>query len=398
MTTMTPTDIRSQRLRGLPPYLFVEIDRQKRARIEAGADVIDLGVGDPDRPTPRHIIEEMQRAAADQTWHRYAPSVGTMAFREAAARFMKKRFGVEADPKRHICQCIGSKEGIAHLPLAVVNPGDVVLAPIPGYPVYVSGGVFAGAEVSEVELTAGDGWLPRFDRIDPAVADRAKLMWANYPNNPTAACTDVDFFESFVKFTQKRGIIACSDHAYSEVYFDEAPPSMWQAPSASLDDTAGIEFHSLSKTFNMTGWRCAFAIGRPDIISALAAVKGNCDSGQFGAIQAAGAMALDKYDHPDVAAMREVYRERRDTIVPLLREIGAEVDPPKAGFFVWGRCPGGMDSMTFASRALEQCDVVLVPGAGFGRTAKSFFRIALTVEVERLKEAGERLRKVDWTG
>jgi len=398
MTTITsPTEVRSQRLQALPPYLFVEIDRQKRARLEAGADVIDLGVGDPDRPTPAHIIEEMQRAAADPVWHRYAPSVGTMAFREAATRFMKRRFGVDADPKRHICQCIGSKEGIAHLPLAVVNPGDVVLAPIPGYPVYVSGAVFAGAEVSEVELTASDGWLPNFDKIDASAADRARLMWANYPNNPTAACADVGFFESFVRFTQDRGIIGCSDHAYSEVYFDQPPPSMWQAPSARLDETAGIEFHSLSKTFNMTGWRCAFAVGRPDIVSALAAVKGNCDSGQFGAIQAAGAMALDKYDHPDVGAMREVYRERRDTIVPLLREIGVEVDPPKAGFFVWARCPGGMDSMTFAARALEKCDVVLVPGAGFGRTARSFFRIALTVEVDRLKEAGERLKQVDWS-
>jgi len=393
--------IRSERLDSLPPYLFVEIDRQKRARIDAGSDVIDLGVGDPDRPTPEFIVDALHRGARRSANHRYAPTAGTKAFREAAAAFVKRRFGVDADPSRHIINCIGSKDGIAHLPLAVVNPGDVVCVPSVAYPVYLSGAVFAGAEVHTMPLKPDTGWTPRLDAIPEDVGERSTLLWVNYPNNPTAACVDLGFYRDLVDRTARQGIIAASDLAYSEVYFEQAPVSMWQAPNAGLDSTLGIEFHSLSKTFNMTGWRVAFAIGHPDVVSALGAIKGNCDSGQFGAIQEAGIEAMNKYDHADVVAMRDVYRERRDAIVPLLREMGCEVESPTAGFFVWARCPKGpdgraLDSMSLASRALEEADVVVVPGAGFSKDARDYFRIALTVEVDRLAEAGSRLASIEW--
>jgi LL-diaminopimelate aminotransferase len=398
---MTTTTLRSKRLQALPPYLFVEIDRKKQLRIKAGADVIDLGIGDPDRPTPSFIIDALHRGSRRPANHRYAPSVGTKAFREAAATFMRTRFGVDADPGRHIVNCIGSKEGIAHLPLAVVDPGETVLVPSVAYPVYLAGAVFAGGDVHIMPLRAESDWTPDLEAIPAEVAGRSKLMWVNYPNNPTAACVEVGFYEDVVRFASRHGIIVASDLAYSEVYFEKAPPSMWQAPGADLDSTLGIEFHSLSKTFNMTGWRVAFGVGHPEVVSALAAIKGNCDSGQFGAIQEAGIEALTKYDHPEVVAMRDVYRERRDAIVPVLRAMGCELKAPTAGFFVWARCPKGpggkpMDSMEFCSRALEEADVVVVPGSGFSKDARDYFRIALTVEVDRLREAGERLGKVQW--
>lgn len=399
-----PHPVRADRLLALPPYLFAEIDRKKRAKRAAGKDVIDLGVGDPDRPTPPFIIKALDDAARDATHHRYPPGNGVRPFREAAARFMKKRFGVEADPDRHITMCIGSKDGIAHLPLATVNPGDVVLVPSPGYPVYRSGAIFAGAEVVEMPLRAENAWLPDFDAIPAAAVDRAKLLWTNYPNNPVAASAGVPFYERLVDFCAKgrrgQGTIAISDQAYSEIWFDEAPVSLWQAGNASLDATLGVEFHSLSKTFNMTGWRIAFAVGHPEVVSALAALKENCDSGQFGAVQMAGVAALDHVDHAEVTTMREVYRERRDAAVEGLRALGAQVDPPKAGFFVWARCPETngqpLDSMAFAARCLEEADVVVVPGAGFGETGRHYFRIALTVETPRLREACERLKRIDW--
>lgn len=405
MNQTTRDVVRADRLKALPPYLFAEIDRKKRAKREAGKDVIDLGVGDPDRPTPSFVQEAMVQAVRDPSWHRYPPGNGIKAFRQAAARFMEKRFGVKADPDRHITMCIGSKDGIAHLPLATVNPGDVVLSPVPGYPVYRSGAIFAGAEVVEMPLRAENSWLPDFGAVPASARDRARLVWTNYPNNPVAASADLSFYEHLFEFSgsigkERGGAIAISDQAYSEIWFDEPPLSLWQAKNAKLDESLGIEFHSLSKTFNMTGWRLAFAVGHPEVIAALAALKENCDSGQFGAIQIAGASALDNVDHDEVVTMREVYRERRDVAVKGLREIGCQVDPPRAGFFVWARCPEKngqpMDSMEFVARCLEEADVVLVPGAGFGETGRNYFRIALTVEVERIREALERMKRIEW--
>lgn len=396
MTTTTTPKIRSTRLEALPPYLFAEIDRKKRAKIASGADVINLGVGDPDRPTPQFIIEALQKAAEDPRTHPYAPSRGYPEFRQAAANFMKRRFGVDADPDRHIISLLGSKDGISHLPCAVLNPGEVVCAPDPGYPVYTSGAIFSGAETHHMPLTADTGWTPNFDDIPEDVRKRARLLWANYPNNPTGATVDLSFFDELASFCAANDIIACSDHAYSEVYFEEAPPSLWQSSRAKLDETYAIEFHSLSKTFNMTGWRIAFAVGHPEVIDALAAVKDNHDSGVFGAVQLAGVEALNQFDHPDVAAMREVYRERRDALTPGLRAMGCDVDPPRAGFFCWAKCPAGVDSMTFTSRCLDEANVVVIPGAGFSKHTGDWFRIALTVEVDRIAEAVERMKRIDW--
>lgn len=400
--TTTPT--RSNRVAALPPYLFVDIDRKRRARIAAGADVINLGIGDPDRPTPWFIIEALHNAAEDPANHRYPDGRGSDAFRQAAARFVQKRFGVTADPERHVCAVIGSKEAVFHLPLAVVNPGDGVLVPSPGYPVYHSGAIFACAEPIDLPLKADLGWRPDLEGVAPSDRARARLMWANYPNNPTAACVEPEFFGRALRFCEANDIVLASDQAYSEIYFDEggAPPSVWQAEGADLDASPAIELHSLSKTFNMTGWRIGFAIGRPDVIDALAAVKSNADRGPFGAVQGAAIAALDGYDRPEVAQMREVYRARRDALIPALREIGCKVEAPAAGFFVWARCPLGPDdkpmgSMEFATRCLEEADVVVVPGVGFSKDADGWFRIALTVEVERIAQAARRLRRV-WGG
>lgn len=399
-------DARSDRLRALPPFLFDEIDRKKRERIAAGADVINLGVGDPDQPTPDFIVEAMNRAMRDLPNQQY-PAVGggLKLFREAAARFMHARFGVAVDPMKHIVCCIGSKDGIAHLPWAVTNPGDTVVVPDPAYPVYEIGAVLAGCRVARTPLTREGGWRPDFESIDPVTAAAARILWLNYPSNPTAAVGDLDLFGRSIEWAERtwdgrtggqRGCIVASDVAYSELYFEHLPPSIWQAPNADIDRTPAIEFHSLSKTFNMTGWRIGFAVGHPEIISALAGVKANVDSGVFNAIQAAGAAALDNYRHDAVERMRRLYRERRDVIVPALRAAGCEVDTPEAGFFVWARTPAGpdgrpVDSMAFAGTLLERADTVVVPGAGFSPRARDFIRIALTVDADRMREAASRI-------
>ena len=409
------TDIRSERLRALPPFLFDEIDRQKRERIAAGADVINLGVGDPDQPTPGFIVEAMDRAMRELVNQQY-PAVGggLKSFRESAANFMLRRFGVKVDPYRHIVCCIGSKDGIAHLPWAVTDPGDIVLCPDPAYPVYEIGAVLAHCRVHKLAVSAQSGWKPYFEQIPAEVARAARLMWLNYPSNPTAADADADFYARAIDWTLgtwrertegSRGCFLASDVAYSELYFDPAnrPLSVWQAPNAEINSTPAIEFHSLSKTFNMTGWRIGFAVGHPSIISALASVKANVDSGVFNAIQAAGAVALDRFEDPEVERMRALYKARRDVIVPGLRSVGCEIEHeagPNAGFFVWARTPletstgRPVDSMTFAARLLREADTVVVPGAGFSPRGRDYIRIALTVDVERMKETVRRLARL----
>lgn len=394
MTTDSP---RSDRLRALPPFLFDEIDRKKRERIAAGADVINLGVGDPDKPTPAFIVDEMNRAMRELVNQQY-PAVGggLKVFREAAAEFMQRRFGVKVDPVRHIVALLGSKDGIAHLPWAVTNPGDLVLLPDPAYPVYNIGSILAGCRVHKLPVSRESGWKPTAKSMNEKACDGAKLLWVNYPSNPTAASADVKFYESMIEWAQPRGTIMASDLAYSELYFEEKPVSIWQAANADIDRTKAIEFHSLSKTFNMTGWRIGFAVGHPQIAGALQEIKSNVDSGTFNAIQAAGALALKRFDDPTVVEMRRMYRERRDTAVAGLREVGCEVESPTAGFFIWARTPKGMDSMTFAAKLLEQADVVVVPGAGFSDLGREYFRVALTVETPRLKQAVDRIKKIRW--
>lgn len=384
---------KTKRLQALPPYLFIEIDKKKRAKIASGADVINLGVGDPDRPTPQFIIDRMAKAIYEPANHRYPFDEGVPQFKDSAAAFMTDRFGLSLDPKSQILTTIGSKDGIAHLPLAVVNPDDIVLVPVPGYPVYNSGAIFAGGRPWKLELTEANGWLPDLDAIPSDVARQAKLIWVNYPNNPTAAVAPGSFYEKLVAFCEQHDILIASDLAYSETYFDQPPVSILQIPGAM---ERAIEFHSLSKTFNMTGWRIGFAAGNADIIGALAQVKGNSDSGQFNAIQWAGKEALDHYKHPEVLAMTETYRRRRDALCEGLSAIGIATPKPHASFFVWGKCPAGYSSMDFVARVLEEAAVVMVPGGGFGKHCDGHFRAALTVEVDRIKQAVERIGKIKW--
>lgn len=426
---MTGTSIRAQRLDALPPFLFDEIDRKKRERIAAGADVINLGVGDPDKPTPDFVVEAMNRAMRDLVNQQY-PAVGggLKVFREAAARFMQARFGVKVDPMRHVLALLGSKDGISHLPWAVTDPGDGVIVPDPAYPVYQIGAVLAGCRVLKAPVRRETGWKPVFEPagiagLTSAEVRSSRLLWLNYPSNPTAASADVRFYEQAVEFRDRlarengssRPLILASDLAYSELYLEgeaSRPPSMWQAKNADIETTPAIEFHSLSKTFNMTGWRIGFAVGHAEVIAALQCIKSNVDSGTFNAIQVAGAAALDGFDRSEVGAMRRLYRERRDAIVPGLRRIGCEVDPPDSGFFVWARTPLArsgssesrgnavtgqpIESLRFAARCLEEADTVFVPGTGFSESARSWFRVALTVESDRLREACERLARIAW--
>jgi LL-diaminopimelate aminotransferase len=304
---------------------------------------------------------------------------------------MQKRFGVTVDPDKEILTTIGSKDGIAHLPLALVNPGDTVLVPQPGYPVYNSGAIFAGGVPHVMPLSEKNNFLPDFAAIPEDVKRKAKLVWLNYPNNPTAATAPLSFYQQAVEQAHKYGWVIANDLAYGEVYFEEAPRSILEVPGAK--DVA-IEFHSLSKSFNMTGWRIGWAAGNSAVIGALAQLKGNCDSGQFNAIQVAGATALAHYDHPDVKKQMATYRERRDALHAGLSEIGRKFRKPAAGFFCWVNTPKGVPSMDLCSRLIEEAYVVTVPGGGFGAAGEGYLRMALTVDVARLREAVSRISKL----
>lgn len=383
----------SDRIKQLPPYLFIEIDRKKREAIAAGRDVINLGVGDPDMPTPGFIIDRMADAIREPANHRYPFDEGVPEFRQAAAEWFAKRFEGQTtfDPDTEVLTTIGSKDGIAHLPLAVVNPGQVVLAPEPGYPVYRSSAMFAGADVHLMPLLAENDFLPDFDAIPKEVAQKARLLFLNYPNNPTSAVADGEFFEKAIRFAKAHDILIAQDAAYSEVYFDTRPMSIFDVDGAK---DCAVEFYSLSKTFNMTGWRLGFAVGNAAIIQALAKIKGNVDSGQFNAIQWAGIEALRHSDHVEVKALLDIYRERRDMMTKALHEASIEVKPPAATFYMWCRCPGKMDSMTFAGMLLDKIDTVVIPGVGFGPSGEGYFRISLTVGTDRLQEAVDRFSKL----
>ena len=379
----------ADRLKRLPPYLFAQLDEAKARQLARGVDVIDLGVGDPDLPTPKPIIDRMKKAVENPQHHRYPSYEGMLSFREAVARWYKKRFGVDLDPQGEVITLIGSKEGIGHIPLAFVNPGEVVLVPDPGYPVYGGATILAGGEPFNVSLKEEKGFLPDLSSIPGDVLARARLMFLNYPNNPTAAVASLDFFKEAVDFAREHGIILCHDAAYSEMYYGEPPCSILEVEGAR--DVA-IEFHSLSKTFNMTGWRIGMAVGNPAVIQGLKKVKTNIDSGAFQAIQEAGIEALDGQHGVD--DMRRVYRERRDLFVGELKKAGFQVEAPQATFYVWFPVPHGTDSITFATRALEEAGVVITPGVGFGSHGEGYVRAALTVSKERLEEAAQRLARV----
>jgi len=381
----------SDRLKALPPYLFAEIDRKKKAALAAGRPVIHLGIGDPDTPTPAFIIQAAQAAVADPATHQYALDRGDATFRRTIAAWFLRRFGVALDPETEILPAQGSKETLSHLPLAILNPGDVGLVPDPGYPVYASSIQFAGGEVVRFPITAAREYLPDLEAIGKKDLARAKLIYLNYPNNPTAAVATRAFYEEAVAWARKHQVLIAQDAAYSEVYFGRPPPSILEIPGAK--DVA-VEFHSCSKTFNMTGWRVGWVAGNAAVVASLVAIKSHMDNGVFTAMQRAGAAALEGYDRPEIHAIRAMYRRRRDCLVAALETAGLEVNRPEATFYVWVKCPGGLDSRTFVDRLLEEADIVATPGVGYGPHGEGYFRMALTVPEERLKEAAERIQRL----
>lgn len=382
---------RSRRLQELPPYLFAEIERQLADLRAAGTDVIDFGIGDPDGPTPQFIIDRLSKAARRPANHRYPSSAGTGSFRQGVAEFFQRRFGVSLDAQREVLALIGAKEGLGHLPLAIVNPGEVVLVPEPGYPVYHAATVLAGGVPHVMTLRASNGWLPDLGNIPSDVARRAVLMFLNYPNNPTAATATLEFFEEAVRFAREHQVLIAHDAAYAELYLGPRGPSILQVPEAKA---VSIEFHSLSKTFNMSGWRLGFAVGHERFVESLRALKSNLDSGVFMAVQEAGTEALSRYDHPEVLALQDVYRQRGELLVAGLNRLGFPTPMPQATFYVWSGCPGGYGSQALASKLLAEAAVLALPGVGFGQAGEGYLRFALTLPSERIGQALERLSRV----
>ncbi len=379
----------SQKVLSLPPYLFIELDRKKKQLQQKGVDIISLGVGDPDMPTPKHIIEEMKKAVEDPSNHQYPFGRGTTEFCNAVSDWYKKRFGVELDPETEVHSLIGSKEGIAHLPLAFVNSGDYVLVPEPGYPVYQSSIIFAGGNVYYMPLKEENNFLPVLEDIPKDILKKSKLMFLNYPNNPTSQVATKEFFEKVVSFAKEYNIIIAHDCAYSEIYYEEPPISFLSVKGAK---EVGIEFHSLSKTYNMTGWRVGFVCGNKDIIAGLSKVKDNYDSGVFTAIQRAAIVALSG-PQDCVEEARKVYKRRRDILIDGLKKIGLNSFIPKATFYVWCKVPDGTTSIEFTEKLLN-VGVVCTPGVGMGKSGEGYVRFALTVNEARIKEAVERIKKV----
>jgi LL-diaminopimelate aminotransferase len=380
------------RLKALPPYLFGEIDRKKKEAVAAGRDVINLGIGDPDTPTPDFIIEALAEAACEPATHTYALDDGAPEFRGAIADFMKRRFDVVVDPDGEVYPTIGSKEAICHLPLAYVGAGDVVLIPEPGYPPYRSGTILAGGEGYAIPLTEERGFLPDLAAIPADIAKRAKILYLNYPNSPTGVVATKSFLKEAVDFCAENEIILAQDAAYAEMVFEGRGLSILEIEGAR--DVA-IEFHSLSKTFNMTGWRVGWATGSREIVAALARVKANLDSGVFTAIQLAGAAALNRYEEVH-EKMTALYRARRDCFCDGLVSKGWKLNKPDATFYVWAKCPEGWTSEKTATHILENADVVMTPGNGFGAAGEGYIRAALTVDEARLTEAVERIGKLEW--
>jgi len=375
----------AERMGQLPPYLFARIDEMKAAKIRSGTDVIDLGVGDPDLPTPGHIVDALCEAARDPRNHHYPSYAGMEAFRTAVANWYRSRFSVTLDPAKEVLALMGSKDGIAHIPEAFVNPGDYVLAPSPGYPVYRTSTLFAEGNIYEMPLLAKNQFLPDLSAIPKEVVKAARLMFLNYPNNPTSAVTLPGFFEEAVDFARDHAILIVHDNAYSEIAFDG-----YQAPSFLSTDGAmetAIEMHSLSKTYNMTGWRIGMACGNAEIIAGLGRVKTNVDSGVFDAVQKAAIAALTGSQDCVRDACR-VYQKRRDVLIKGLHALGFDVTAPKATFYVWMAVD---DSMQFATRLLDEAGIVVTPGIGFGSGGDGYVRFALTRSTERILEALDRI-------
>lgn len=379
------------RIEKLPPYLFAEIDRKVAEARERGADIISFGVGDPDLPSPPHVVEALARAAADPRTHRYPSYTGMPRFRESIADWYGRRFGVKLDSDAEVQPLVGSKEGIFHLPVAFVDPGDVALVPDPGYPVYETGAILAHGEAVLMPLVPQNDFKPDLAALPPDVLQRAKVLWLNYPSNPTAATVELSFFEEAVRFCRRHDLLLAHDAAYSEITFDGyVAPSVLEAEGAM--DLA-VEFHSLSKTYNMTGWRIGWVAGAQEAVEAIKRLKTNIDSGIFDAVQCAGIAALDgPQDH--LAECVDRYRHRRDLLCDGLISLGVEVTPPKGSIYVWAPVPEGHTSESYTTFLLEEAAIVVAPGTGYGPSGEGFVRFSLTLADERLEEGVERLRKV----
>ena len=380
---------KANRISNVPPYLFAEIDKMRSQLISSGVKVIDLGVGDPDMPTPKRILKAFHKAVNDPRTHNYPPYEGIKEFRQAIADWYKKRFNVDLDPEKEVLSLIGSKEGIAHIFLSFVDQGDYALIPDPGYPVYNVATIFAGGIPYPMPLLKSNGFLPNLKAIDKEIVKKAKLMFINYPNNPTSAVAGKEFLAEAVDFCRKNNILLCSDLAYSEVAFDGfRPMSVLEIPGAK--DIA-VEFHSLSKTYNMTGWRIGMAVGSSYAISALSIVKTNIDSGIFKAIQLAGVEAL-KGPQKEIDKMNKIYEGRRNTLIDGLNSLGWKMEYPKATFYVWAPVPAGFTSASFVKHLLEKTGVLVVPGSGYGKNGEGYFRTSITADRKKIAEAISRMR------
>jgi len=381
----------TKRIQTIPSYLFAEIEKKKQEALTRGMDIVNLGIGDPDLPTPDFIVESVIQAVQNPKNHDYPPYEGTLAFRKAVADWYMDRFGVELDAQTEVLSLIGSKEGIAHAFLTFLDPGDVAILPDPGYPVYQVNTLIAGGIPYMIPLKEENGYLLEFDAIDRGLLEKANLLFLNYPNNPTAAVATNEFLEQAVHFGRKHNLLICMDAAYSEVCYDGYKPRSILELKGAKDVV--IEFHSLSKTFNMTGWRIGMAVGNKDAVQALGKIKTNIDSGIFKAIQEAGIIALGRYKET-VNSHNVIYQKRRDIIVEGLNSLGWNVSKPKATFYIWAKVPNGMSSQEFTLFLLEKAGVLVVPGNGYGVCGEGYFRISITSPEEKLKEAVARIKKL----
>ncbi|HVP05505.1 MAG TPA: LL-diaminopimelate aminotransferase [Dehalococcoidia bacterium] len=378
----------AQRVDKLPPYLFADISRRIAAKRAEGVDVISFGIGDPDLPTPDYLLDALANASRDPANHRYPESEGLPELHEAIARWYERRFGVELDPKTEVLPLIGSKEGIGHIALCFIDPGDVALVPDPGYPVYGVGTLLTGGEPYYLPLTEENDFLPDLDAVPESVAKRAKVLWLNYPNNPTGAIADIEFFERAIAFARKYDLAILHDGPYSEVAFDGYVPVSYLQAQGAKD--VGIEFHSLSKSYNMTGWRIGMAVGNAAIIDALMRVKSNLDSGIPQAIQRMAIAALDG-PRDVIAEHNAIYQRRRDRLVAALTKLGLRLHSPKASLYLWARVPEGTTSVQFATRLLDEVGVVVTPGIGYGPTGEGYVRLSLTIPDGQLEEGVRRM-------
>ena len=381
----------ASRVEKIPPYLFARIDKKKAEARAKGMDLIDFGIGDPDIPTPSRIIERMKVAVEDPKNHQYPSYEGMYEFRKAVADWYLKRFGVTLDPATEVVTLIGSKEGIAHLPWAYIEAGDVALIPSPGYPVYKITTLLAGGTAHIMPLLEENRYLPRYDLIPEDVLEKAKLLFVNYPNNPTGAHADDAFYEETLELARKHDILVCHDAAYSEIAYDGYNPR--SILEFDKDKSQSVEFHSLSKTYCMTGWRIGFAVGNAEAIYNLGKLKTNIDSGVFQAIQYAGIEALSG-DQGSVDEMKRTFQRRRDLVVDGLLSLGISVERPRATFYIWAKVPAGYTSADFCEKLIGEAGIVVTPGSGFGEEGEGYFRISITINEGRIEEAMKRLKEM----